>query len=172
MTRIRLSAEVRREVFRCLVRASSARHLARFAAGQGDLFKARCYRDENRSHLGRARLLVERDLFAQLKAKTAALLAQLDKDFPCLSKREKDFSKDDFPAEQVSVSAARPGLRVQRMFRGSLANKTATIALAITAMPGLRTGWTARPRKWPLVLHSGNSVCEAYSRSSSAKVLD
>lgn len=167
----RLSVYESGDIRRLVLSASLSLHLSRDCLKRGDVERARYYRIEARKALYGARYAVAASRAGGFDPQVMHSRSRLITVFPKLP-------QDKFPevvrndSIQVSVPAARPGLRVQRLFRGSLAGKTATIALAITALPGLRAGWAARSRKWPLALHSGNSVCQAYSPSSSAKVLE
>nr|WP_139231887.1 hypothetical protein [Azotobacter beijerinckii] len=166
---LKLSAHEVRDIRRLTFSASLSLHFSRDCLKRGDIERSRYYRIEARKALYNARYIVASSRAGGFDPQTMYSRSRLIAVFPKLPQDKfSEVVRDD--SIQVPVPAARPGLRVQRLFRGSLADKTATIALK--AVPGLRTGWTARPRKWPLVLHSGNSVREAYSRSSSAKVLD
>jgi len=167
----RLSVYESRDIRRLVLSASLSLHLSRDCLKRGDVERARYYRIEARKALYGARYVVAASRAGGFDPQVMHSRSRLITVFPKLP-------QDKFPeivrndSIQVSVQAARPRLRVQRLFRGSLANKTATIALAIAVLPGLCTGWAARSRKWPLALHSGNSVCQACSSSSSAKVLE
>lgn len=154
----RLSVYESRDIRRLVLSASLSLHLSRDCLKRGDVERARYYRIEARKALYGARYVVAASRAGGFDPQVMHSRSRLITVFPKLP-------QDKFPEVvrnepiQVSVPAARPGLRVQRLFRGSLAGKTATIALAIAAVSGLRAGWAARSRKWPLALHSGNSVC-------------
>lgn len=166
----RLSVYESRDIRRLVLSASLSLHLSRDCLKRGDVERARYYRIEARKALYGARYVVAASWAGGFDPQVMHSRSRLITVFPKLP-------QDKFPeivrndSIQVSVQAARPRLRVQRLFRGSLASKTATIALAIKVMPGLRTGWAPRSRKWPMVLHSGNSMRKTFAATSIAETM-
>lgn len=109
MDKVKLSAETKRAVYRLLCDASLARHLARNAADHVLAERESFYRSENSRFLFRARLLVDRDMRAQLGVRTAETLDLLRRTFPQHSQSVKEARN---APTQVSATAAFQRLRV------------------------------------------------------------
>lgn len=146
--RVALSYETKRNVFRLLVDASMARHLARECAVLGTVIgsmRADYYRAENRRFLRQARLLVDRDFTASLKAKTAETLLQLRKDFPQLKEGRN-------APVQVSEAPAFRRLSLLCVLGNGAAGISSRLVQPLQCLPRLRAPWAPLSGQWPLVL--------------------
>lgn len=103
--KIKLSSEAKRAVFRLLVKASLARHMARFFTEQGDMLSARREILEARGCLYEARRIVNREELEQVKKRTDETLALLRTIRPV-------GIQDESSPEQVSTQSSPGKLRL------------------------------------------------------------
>lgn len=169
--KIKLSSEAKRAVFRLLVKASLARHMARFFTEQGDMFSARRESFEVRNCLYEARRIVNREEFEELKKRTTETLALLPKILPVglqdESSPEPVFAPAAFPRVSVrgvlgqrgpSAAVVKPLLRINLLF---CEDGDATITLNRCEFPPLGKHW-APPKVMEAYKSSkGHAFCRA-----------
>lgn len=103
--KIKLSSEAKRAVFRLLVKASLARHMARFFTEQGDMLSARRESFEARDCIYEARRIVNREELGQVKKRTDETLSLLRTIRPV-------GIQDESSPEQVSTQSSPGKLRL------------------------------------------------------------